>query len=454
MIQLPLLMHVPDGYLSPLTCAVLYATAIPFWLIASAQVRKIIGGRTVPLLAIFSAFSFAIMMFNVPVPGGTTAHAVGGTLIAIVLGPWAAVIATSVALVIQALFFGDGGITAIGANCLNMGIVLPMAGYFTYRIVAGNSDMLSQRRVVAAAIGSYVGITLAALCVGIELGIQPHIASTNGIPDYSPYGFTTAIPSMVVAHAFGASFVEAAITALGVAYLAKSFPEILLKRQSRTPDLEQQANSINPWIPAGALTAAFAVIAFVAGLIKGHGHMDQFAGLDWTTVKWSDVGQTLLVSGAVSVVVLPALYFMLRRAGSGMRVAALLFVGLMIWVPIGLIAPGGAFGEDQSATPAEVQAALDAQAHGDASLFNALPNVNQECRCVPNNIDNVTYSRNTLLAGYEPPWVKATDPAWKQNVGYQIAGFAGIGFVAAVGLALFALARTLMPTAPPDWRTA
>jgi cobalt/nickel transport system permease protein len=172
------------------------------------------------------------MMFNVPVPGGTTAHGVGGTLVAIVLGPWAAVISTSVALVIQALFFGDGGITAIGANCFNMGIVLPMTGFFTYKILAGNSDMLSQRRVVAAAIGSYVGITLAALCVGIELGIQPHIASSHGIPDYSPYGFTTAIPSMVVAHAFGASFVEAAITALGIAYLAKSFPEILLKRQS------------------------------------------------------------------------------------------------------------------------------------------------------------------------------------------------------------------------------
>ena len=65
---------------------------IPIWLIAAAQVRKTIGGRTVPLLAIFSAFTFAIMMFNVPVPGGTTAHGVGGTLVAIVLGPWAAVI--------------------------------------------------------------------------------------------------------------------------------------------------------------------------------------------------------------------------------------------------------------------------------------------------------------------------------------------------------------------------
>jgi cobalt/nickel transport system permease protein len=447
-------MHVPDGYLSPLTCGVFYALAIPFWALASAQVRKSIGGRTVPLLAIFSAFTFAIMMFNVPVPGGTTAHGVGGTLTAIVLGPWAAVISTSVALIIQALFFGDGGITAIGVNCFNMGVVLPMTGYVTYRIIAGNSDMLSQRRVIAAAIGSYAGITIAALLVGLELGLQPHIASTNGIPDYSPYGFGTAIPSMLVAHAFGASFVEAAVTAMGVAYLQKSFPEILLKRQTRTAEVATHARAVNVWAAAGGFTAVAAVIMFVAGLIKGSGHLDQWAGLDWTTVNWSDAGWTVLVSGIVSVVALPALYVVLRGAGAGLRVAALLFVALMIWVPIGLIAPGGAFGEDQSATRAEVQAALDARAAGDPSLFDALPDVNKECECVPNNIDNVTFANDTLLAGYQPPWVKDTDPAWKQNVGYQVAGFAGIGFVAIVGLAMFGLAKTLMPTAPPDWRTA
>ena len=103
-------MHIPDGYLSPATCVAFYAAATPFWAVAAARVRKMLSGRTVPLLAIFSAFTFAIMMFNVPVPGGTTAHGVGGTLTAIVLGPWAAVISTSVALMIQALFFGDGGI--------------------------------------------------------------------------------------------------------------------------------------------------------------------------------------------------------------------------------------------------------------------------------------------------------------------------------------------------------
>jgi cobalt/nickel transport system permease protein len=448
-------MHVPDGYLSPVTCGVGYVAAAPFWVVASQRVRRAIGGRTVPLIAAFSAFTFAIMMFNVPVPGGTTAHAVGATLAAIVLGPWAAVLSTSVALIIQALFFGDGGITAIGVNCFNMAVVLPMSGYFTYRVIAGNSDMLSQRRVIAAAIGSYVGITLAALMVGIELGIQPHIASTNGIPDYSPYGLGTAIPSMLVSHMLGASFVEASVTALGLAYLQKSFPEILLRRQEKTSDIEQRARSLNPWIPVGAFTAVAATVAFIAGLIKGSGHLDQWAGLDWTTVSWSDAGQTVLVSAIVSALVLPVLYFLLRNVvGAGVRAVVILVAALMIWVPIGLIAPGGAFGEDESASRAEVTAALQARAQGDSSLFDALPDVNKECACVPNKISDIGFAGHTILAGYEPPWVNDNDPAWKQNVGYQVAGFAGMGMLVIIGLGMWQFARWLMPGAPPDWRSA
>jgi cobalt/nickel transport system permease protein len=448
-------MHVPDGYLSPVSCGVGYIAAAPFWVVASERVRRAIGGRTVPLIAVFSAFTFAIMMFNVPVPGGTTAHAVGATLAAIVIGPWAAVLSTSVALIIQALFFGDGGITAIGVNCFNMAVVLPMSGYFTYRVIAGNSDMLSQRRVIAAAIGSYVGISLAALMVGIELGIQPHIASTNGIPDYSPYGLGAAIPAMLISHLFGASLVEASVTGLGLAYLQKSFPEILLRRKEKTADIEQQAGSLNPWIPVGAFTAVAAIVALVAGLIKGSGHLDQWAGLDWTTVSWSDAGQTVLVSAIVSAVVLPVLYLLLRNVvGAGVRAVVLLVVALMIWVPIGLITPGGAYGEDESASQEEVTAALAAQAQGDSSLFDALPDVNKECACVPNKISDIGFAGHTILAGYEPPWVNDNDPAWQQNVGYQIAGFAGIGMLVLVGLGMLQFARWLMPGAPPDWRSA
>src|SRR6476661_7794642 len=116
-------MHIPDGYLSPIISVGAGIVTVPAWAVAVQRVKSVLNHRTVPLLAIFAAFAFTIMMFNIPVPGGTTAHAVGGTLIAIVLGMPAAIIGVSMALIIQALFFGDGGILAIFANCFNMGVL-------------------------------------------------------------------------------------------------------------------------------------------------------------------------------------------------------------------------------------------------------------------------------------------------------------------------------------------
>ena len=224
--------HIPDGYLSPIMSIGMGVVTVPTWAVASKKVQKVLNNRTIPLLAIFSALSFTIMMFNVPVPGGTTAHGVGGTLAAIVLGPWAAVLIVSVALIIQALFFGDGGVLAIFANCLNMAIILPFVGYATYRLLAGRSDLLSTRRVWSAGIGAYVGISVAALAVGIELGLQPALFSENGHALYSPYTIDQAVPAMLLAHMFGASVVEAFITALGVAYLQKRHPDLLLSLKS------------------------------------------------------------------------------------------------------------------------------------------------------------------------------------------------------------------------------
>ena len=99
-------MHIPDGYLSPTTCASLYAAAAPFWCVAFRRLRRLLHTKVLPLLSVFAAFSFVVMMFNLPLPGGTTGHAVGMGIGAIVLGPWGAIVAISVALAIQALLFG------------------------------------------------------------------------------------------------------------------------------------------------------------------------------------------------------------------------------------------------------------------------------------------------------------------------------------------------------------
>ncbi len=215
-------MHIPDGYLSPATCGLFGAVMIPIWTVASKAVRKTLSVRQVPYLAIGAAFSFVIMMFNVPLPGGSSGHAVGGVLVAILIGPWAACIAVTVALVIQALLFGDGGITALGANCFNMAFVLPFVGYYVYKLISLNSPPGSSRRIIAAGAGAYAGICLAALCAGIEFGLQPLLYHTaNGQALYSPYGLNVAVPAMVIGHLLVFGWVEVIVTALVVKYLQK-----------------------------------------------------------------------------------------------------------------------------------------------------------------------------------------------------------------------------------------
>src|SRR3954471_17164104 len=140
------------------------------------------------------------MMLHVPIPDGTTAHAVGAVLIAIVLGPWAAAIAVSIALLIQAVFFGDGGVLAFGANAFNMAFVMRFAGYGVYRLIAGRSPLTSRRRALAAGAGGYVGINLAALAAAIEFGLQPMFHAADGTPLYAPFDLSETIPAMMLAH--------------------------------------------------------------------------------------------------------------------------------------------------------------------------------------------------------------------------------------------------------------
>lgn len=221
-------MHIPDGYLGPTTSGFFYAVMVPFWTIASRIVKKTMNARQVPLMAIGAAFSFVIMMFNVPIPGGSTGHAVGGVLVAILLGPWAAVIAVSVALVIQALLFGDGGITAIGANCFNMAVVIPFVGYYTYALISRGAPLVSKRRVIAAGIAGYVGLNAAGFLTGLEFGLQPLFHHTaEGQALYCPYGLKVAIPAMTLEHLLVFGWVEAVVTALVVQYLQKQSPELL-----------------------------------------------------------------------------------------------------------------------------------------------------------------------------------------------------------------------------------
>ena len=224
-------MHIPDGYLSPSTCLTLGVVMLPIWYRASAKLKKDLDVKQVPLLSMGAVFCFLIMMFNVPIPNGTTAHAIGATLVAIIFGPWAAVIAMSVALAIQAIVFADGGILAFGANAFNMAFIAPFVGYYVYKLISKNAMPGSTRQLAAGAIAGYAAINCAALVASIEFGIQPlFFTGTDGTPLYCPYGLDIAIPAMMVAHLTIAGFIEGIVTAAALKFMAVQ-PTVILQSQ-------------------------------------------------------------------------------------------------------------------------------------------------------------------------------------------------------------------------------
>jgi cobalt/nickel transport system permease protein len=198
----------------------MYLLAGSGWYTALKRTKRVLMTRAIPLISVFAAFSFVLMMFNLPLPGGTTGHAVGVAVAAIVLGPWGAILSISIALAIQALFFGDGGITTLGANCFNMAVVGSLVAYAVYWLAAGASPLRSRRRVFASAIAGYFAINAAALCAAVEFGIQPMLFhDASGAPLFAPYRLGVAIPAMMIGHLTLAGLAEAVISAGMVSYL-------------------------------------------------------------------------------------------------------------------------------------------------------------------------------------------------------------------------------------------
>lgn len=226
-------MHIPDGYLAPQTAVPFLAVMVPVWGIAVKKTKEKLKKKDVPVLSIGAAFCFTIMMFNVPIPGGSSVHAVGAVLLAILLGPWAACLGVSVALIIQALVFGDGGILAIGVNCFNMGFVMPMVGYFIYKMVKGSADVRSGRALLAALIGGYIGINIAALGAALEFGSQYNLfQAADGTPLYFMYPIKVAVTAMMFDHLVFAGPVEAIVSALGLRFVSSTYPNLLANTAS------------------------------------------------------------------------------------------------------------------------------------------------------------------------------------------------------------------------------
>ncbi len=226
-------MHIPDGYLSPQTAVPLIAVMVPVLGVAANKIKNKMKKKEVPVLAAGAAFSFVIMMFNLPIPGGSSAHAVGAVLLAILLGPWAACLGVSVALIIQAIIFGDGGILALGANCFNIAFIMSFVGYYTYKIIKGRAEKLSPRGMAAAFIGAYIGLNVAALSTALMFGAQYHLfQAADGTPLYFMYPIKVAVAAMMSEHLILAGPVEGVVSVLGLWFVGKNYPALLAEGSS------------------------------------------------------------------------------------------------------------------------------------------------------------------------------------------------------------------------------
>ena len=210
-------MHIPDGFLAPSTYLSATAIAVPLLLIAFKKTKAAINDESFAFLSSLSAFSFIIMMFNIPIPGGTSGHAIGAAILAILFGPWVAAFCLSLTLFIQALVFGDGGLSVFAVNSLAMGF---SASFTAYGVHALFKNRVNNN--VLLFMSGWSGIVAASVVVAVVLGIQPLFGvDAAGHPIYFPFGLNVTIPAVVGSHMLFFGVAEGLATMLVVRFIEK-----------------------------------------------------------------------------------------------------------------------------------------------------------------------------------------------------------------------------------------
>ncbi len=241
-----LAMHAPDGLFSPAVNAVFAAVVVVALGVVIVQLNRRRDHRLAPRMGVLAAFIFAAQMVNFPVAAGTSGHLLGGTLAAILLGPAAGTLVMTVVILFQALL-GDGGITVLGPNIFNMGLIGTCLAYFVYRAALGRRPANPARIVAASFFAAWVAVVLAAVCLSVQLAVSGTAALQR------------ALPAMVFTHmAIGIG--EALITAGVVAFVLKTRPELLYNEA--VPDTSSQRRA-RPVLVAG-LSLSLAIAAFLS----------------------------------------------------------------------------------------------------------------------------------------------------------------------------------------------
>jgi cobalt/nickel transport system permease protein len=190
-------MHIPDGFLSPQTYLPAYAAAGLAWEWAARGLRRSLDEETVPRLAALTALAYGLGLVMVPIPGGTSGHALGVAMLALLFGVRLAFLAYSLVLALQSLLFGAGGITALAVNALAMGLAGSAVAGLAYR------GLRRLNETAAVAVAAWVSVVLPGFLVALALGVQPLLAHReDGTPLFFPFGFAITLPAVLLPHVF------------------------------------------------------------------------------------------------------------------------------------------------------------------------------------------------------------------------------------------------------------
>ncbi len=204
-------MHVPDGFLSPAITVPAYAVAAPLWAWGARRHFGRDAAEALPAMGALTALAFVVQTLLIPVPGGTSTHLVGVTLLAVLHGPLAAFVCESLVLALQALLFGAGGVTVLGVNALAMGLLGPLAAFAVHRALRRAGAR------VAAFAAAWVGMQVSAVAVALALGLQHRLD-----PAYFPMPLAVTLPAMLLPSATVAGVAEGAYTVLALALLRRA----------------------------------------------------------------------------------------------------------------------------------------------------------------------------------------------------------------------------------------
>lgn len=302
----PAPLHIPDGFLNVTVSVVCWVISIILIGMAVSKTNKSLGEKQVPLMGIMAAFIFAAQMINFPVAGGTSGHLLGGALAAIVLGPWAGMLVMTAVVAVQGLLFQDGGLLAMGANILNMGLITAAIGYGLYRSVMNASQTT---KLAAAGVAAWLSVMAGALATSLELWLS----GTSNLQ--------TVVIAMLSVHAL-IGLGEALVTVAALSFIFRTRPDLLGEGSA-------SAEGGRGWVVAGLVVSLVVVLlsplasAFPDGLervAENMGFIDAGQAApyeiipDYTVPFLGETALSTIVAGAIGALVVLGIAFVTGRS--------------------------------------------------------------------------------------------------------------------------------------------